>query len=215
MHELIDLVSNNHGILDFLYQGYTKNAQPFMEYQRIETMVRRSHTNDRVHPLDTVTLQQFNREHNTSIEHAVIHSGPLADEYARAMNALAVTVGTNIYFRNSAWNPTDEEGRKLLAHELTHVAQFKDKRTKIQINKEYLEQEAEQAEQKEMHQSDPLVTIKAKGKQFTLRKSHIKSITHEVNQSIEEWIEIQRQYLGDEEYLELLLSYQNWLREAM
>ena len=34
-------------------------------------------------------------------------------------------LGTDIFFRNGAYRPETEEGRKILAHELTHVAQDK------------------------------------------------------------------------------------------
>ncbi len=34
-------------------------------------------------------------------------------------------LGTDIFFRNGAYRPETEEGRKILAHELTHVAQNK------------------------------------------------------------------------------------------
>ncbi|MEE0999379.1 MAG: DUF4157 domain-containing protein [Treponemataceae bacterium] len=31
------------------------------------------------------------------------------------------TLGKDIYFRNKAYKPETEEGRKILAHELTHI----------------------------------------------------------------------------------------------
>ena len=42
---------------------------------------------------------------------------------AREVNANAYTVGRNIVFDKSRFAPTTDEGRKLLAHELTHVVQ--------------------------------------------------------------------------------------------
>lgn len=39
------------------------------------------------------------------------------------INAKAFTRGNNIYFAPGQYQPHDPEGRKLLAHELTHVVQ--------------------------------------------------------------------------------------------
>jgi hypothetical protein len=52
-----------------------------------------------------------------------IHTGGGADSLARSLQAVAFTSGSDIYFRNSAYDPHGEQGQRLLAHELTHVVQ--------------------------------------------------------------------------------------------
>jgi hypothetical protein len=52
-----------------------------------------------------------------------IHTDEQAAESARAVNALAYTVGRDIVFDTGRFAPATIEGRRLLAHELTHVAQ--------------------------------------------------------------------------------------------
>lgn len=52
-----------------------------------------------------------------------VHHDAAADASATAMRARAYTVGTNIVFQRDAFNPTSFAGRKLIAHELTHVVQ--------------------------------------------------------------------------------------------
>jgi Domain of unknown function (DUF4157) len=52
-----------------------------------------------------------------------IHHDPLAAASAKAVNARAYTVGSEIVYSPGAYDPHSFEGRKLLAHELTHVAQ--------------------------------------------------------------------------------------------
>ncbi|HEY5705308.1 MAG TPA: DUF4157 domain-containing protein [Terrimicrobiaceae bacterium] len=52
-----------------------------------------------------------------------VHTGPDADELARSLNARAFTVGSEIVFDRSEFNPGLSAGLNLLAHELTHVAQ--------------------------------------------------------------------------------------------
>jgi hypothetical protein len=47
----------------------------------------------------------------------------LASDSARAVGAVAYTVGQHLVFRDEAFSPQSEQGRRLLAHELTHVAQ--------------------------------------------------------------------------------------------
>jgi hypothetical protein len=52
-----------------------------------------------------------------------VHSGAAAEQSAREMNANAYTVGRNIVFGAGKFAPESHQGRRLLAHELTHVVQ--------------------------------------------------------------------------------------------
>jgi Domain of unknown function (DUF4157) len=52
-----------------------------------------------------------------------IHTGEAADDAARAVNAHAYTVGSDVVFQRDRYDPSSAEGRTLLAHELTHVVQ--------------------------------------------------------------------------------------------
>jgi hypothetical protein len=52
-----------------------------------------------------------------------IHTGEAADNSARAVNAHAYTVGSDVVFQQDRYDPSSVEGRTLLAHELTHVVQ--------------------------------------------------------------------------------------------
>ena len=52
-----------------------------------------------------------------------VHHDARAAESARAVNAHAYTVGHDIAFNGTAFAPDATAGRKLLAHELTHVVQ--------------------------------------------------------------------------------------------
>jgi predicted transcriptional regulator len=51
------------------------------------------------------------------------HAGPEAAELARDANARAFTVGHHIVFGAGEYRPGVEQGRRLIAHELTHVFQ--------------------------------------------------------------------------------------------
>lgn len=52
-----------------------------------------------------------------------IHTGTEADRLSRSVQARAFTTGKDIFFKKDAYNPHSGDGRKLLAHELTHVVQ--------------------------------------------------------------------------------------------
>jgi hypothetical protein len=52
-----------------------------------------------------------------------VHTDARAAESARSVNALAYTVGRNVVFGTGQYAPGTGEGRRLLAHELTHVVQ--------------------------------------------------------------------------------------------
>ncbi len=52
-----------------------------------------------------------------------VHSDGRAAESARSVNALAYTVGQNVVFGAGQYAPTTTAGKRLLAHELTHVVQ--------------------------------------------------------------------------------------------
>ncbi|MFZ3382989.1 MAG: DUF4157 domain-containing protein, partial [Candidatus Methanoperedens sp.] len=52
-----------------------------------------------------------------------VHSGGAAEQSAREVNAKAYTTGHNIVFGAGQFSPGTHEGRRLIAHELTHVMQ--------------------------------------------------------------------------------------------
>jgi hypothetical protein len=52
-----------------------------------------------------------------------VHSDGAAGESARSVGAHAYTVGSEVVFQPSTWAPESPHGRRMLAHELTHVVQ--------------------------------------------------------------------------------------------
>lgn len=55
-----------------------------------------------------------------------VHTNRKAADSAKAVNALAYTVGQHVVFGQGQYSPNSAEGQKLLAHELTHTLQQKD-----------------------------------------------------------------------------------------
>jgi hypothetical protein len=52
-----------------------------------------------------------------------IHTDATADALARSVSARAFTVRNDVFFSAGAYQPHSGDGRRLVAHELTHVAQ--------------------------------------------------------------------------------------------
>lgn len=73
--------------------------------------------------LDSATRAFFEPRFGYDLSHVRVHSDPLADQSARDVNAQAYTVGSHIVFEAGRLSPGTMEGRRLLAHELTHVMQ--------------------------------------------------------------------------------------------
>jgi len=52
-----------------------------------------------------------------------VHTDSQADRAARAVDARAFTLGSDVVFRSGEYRPNSRSGKRLLAHELTHVVQ--------------------------------------------------------------------------------------------
>jgi hypothetical protein len=75
------------------------------------------------HPLDTTTRSFFEPRFGRDFSLVRVHTDDKAIESARAANALAYTVGRDLVFRPGQYQPETPAGKRLLAHELTHVIQ--------------------------------------------------------------------------------------------
>jgi outer membrane protein OmpA-like peptidoglycan-associated protein len=74
-------------------------------------------------PLDTATRAYFEPRFGHDFSKVRIHADARASESARAVSAVAYTVGHDVVFGAGRHEPGTQAGRELLAHELTHVVQ--------------------------------------------------------------------------------------------
>jgi hypothetical protein len=74
-------------------------------------------------PLEQTLRQDMEQRFGHDFSRVRVHSGTAAEQSARDVNANAYTVGHNIVFGAGLFTPATHEGRRLLAHELTHVVQ--------------------------------------------------------------------------------------------
>ena len=101
-------------------------------------------------PLDPATRTFFERRFRQPFGDVTVHAGPRAARSARAVNAHAYTVGHRIVFGAGQYSPRTAAGRRLLAHELTHVVQQRSAQPAAETlaigdSSDSLEQEAESA----------------------------------------------------------------------
>lgn len=111
--------------------------QPSQEHERLQT--KRVHASDMgqiaappsVHevlavpgqPLDPATRDFLEPRFGYDFSKVRVHSGATAERSAHDVSAHAYTAGHNVVFGADRFEPGTHEGRRLLAHELTHVVQ--------------------------------------------------------------------------------------------
>ena len=74
-------------------------------------------------PLESGVRQEMERGFGYDFSGVRVHTGAAAEKSARDMSAEAYTVGQNVVFGDGRFVPGSQEGKRLIAHELTHVVQ--------------------------------------------------------------------------------------------
>jgi GH24 family phage-related lysozyme (muramidase) len=79
-------------------------------------------------PLDASTRSFFESRFGQDFSGVRVHADSRAAESAAAVNAHAYTVGRDVVFASGRYAPQTNDGKRLIAHELTHVVQQRDGR---------------------------------------------------------------------------------------
>jgi len=74
-------------------------------------------------PLDAATRAVMEPRVGHDFSRIKVHTGAQAADSARAVNALAYTVGQDVVFGHGQYQPGSGDGQRLIAHELTHTIQ--------------------------------------------------------------------------------------------
>lgn len=74
-------------------------------------------------PLEPSARLFFESRFGHNFSQVRVHAGPKANQMAREINARAFTVGRDMVFAQGEYAPDKIPGKRLLAHELTHVVQ--------------------------------------------------------------------------------------------
>jgi len=73
--------------------------------------------------MDHETKNFMENRFGTDFSGVKIHTGSEAVQMSRELNAQAFAVGNDIYFNEGKYSPNSDNGKHLLAHELTHTIQ--------------------------------------------------------------------------------------------
>lgn len=98
--------------------GGVRNARALVDHPAIQNVLPSPGQ-----PLDAATRSFMEPRFGQDFNGVQVHVGSEAAESARAVNARAYTVGRNVVFGTGEYSPNSYSGRKLFAHELTHVVQ--------------------------------------------------------------------------------------------
>lgn len=90
-----------------------KEASPEFEQQLQATSGGQS--------LPSGTLSEMNQAFGADFSGVKVHNDNSAVQLSQDIGAQAFTHGSNIYFNQGKYNPDSSDGKKLLAHELTHT----------------------------------------------------------------------------------------------
>ena len=74
-------------------------------------------------PLDKDTRGFMESRLGADFSNVRVHTDATASESARAVQAHAYTVGSDVVFQSGKYQPESDSGKRMLAHELTHVVQ--------------------------------------------------------------------------------------------
>ncbi|MDQ3855695.1 MAG: DUF4157 domain-containing protein, partial [Chloroflexota bacterium] len=109
-------------------------------------------------PLDGETRARMERAFAVDFSGVRVHTDAEANALNLAVSARAFTTGQDIFFREGEYNPGSSGGRRLLAHELTHVVQQSGGRVqpKLVVNQagDAYEQEADSVAEAVMRMHD-------------------------------------------------------------
>ena len=103
---------------ELMAKAETQVAEP---QQTTEKLLKNTKGNGSA--LDSDTKLQMENSFGADFSGVKIHNDNTAIQLNKELGAQAFTSGNNIYFNEGKYNPGSQNGKKLLAHELTHTVQ--------------------------------------------------------------------------------------------
>ena len=100
-------------------QRKESNADPVSAPSNVQDILNTSSGKE----MDEGTRSYMESRFNYDFSNVKIHDDDLAAKSADSINAWAYTSGNNIVFNSGQYNSQTDTGKRLLAHELTHVVQ--------------------------------------------------------------------------------------------
>lgn len=163
--------------------------------------------NNRIFPADEQTLEEFNLNTGSDVDYATVHTSSYADGLARSLHSLALVIGTDIYFRSNAYKPETEEGRKTITHELTHVAQYKNRPLADNRTKEEFEVEATAAEQTAESIQSGKIKMTVCGQDYYMSERQHRQFMGMLKEAVENELDWMKYTKKPEEYDKIMKAY--------
>lgn len=120
---------------------------------RAPGMVREA-INSPAQPLDSETRRFMESRFGHDFSRVQVHTDPSAAASAHALSARAYAVGPDLVFASGNYSPRTLAGRRLLAHELTHVVQTEIGRAS---SEKWISDSADASEQEAVAKADQVV----------------------------------------------------------
>lgn len=108
-------------ITPLIQRSSVKDSESAPAPSHIENQIGNSQGHGSI--MDSETKSFMENGFGTDFSGVNIHTGSEAVQMSRELNAQAFTVGNDIYFNEGKYSPGTNEGKHLLAHELTHTVQ--------------------------------------------------------------------------------------------
>ncbi|MFC1968534.1 DUF4157 domain-containing protein [Chloroflexota bacterium] len=102
-------------------QAQSAGSQPDKVSNSIEARI--DNARGRGHPLSDNVRAPMEQAFRADFSNVRVHTGPEADTLNQKLSARAFTTGHDVFFRDGEYSPGSDSGRKVIAHELTHVVQ--------------------------------------------------------------------------------------------
>jgi hypothetical protein len=103
-------------------QAMSPNTDQMLDaHSGVETAIQRSLGQGQ--PLPTPVREPMENAFGFDFAQVRIHHDTEGDRLSRSLNARAFTTGSDVFFRQGNYEPESPSGKRLLAHELTHVVQ--------------------------------------------------------------------------------------------
>ncbi|RAW01584.1 eCIS core domain-containing protein [Pseudochryseolinea flava] len=147
---------------------------PKAQEPAIEKQIMASKTGGK--PLEDDVRKEMEKQFSKDFKNVVIHNNPMSYELCTKLNAQAFTHGNHIYFAEGKYKPDSTEGKRLLAHELTHVVQQGNELKRKMIQKEDNSSSGSSEEKKTEFSQDGLGSLKKakNGQVVDVTLDHIK-----------------------------------------
>ena len=101
--------------------GSSETKEAYSDIQQVATTIQPG--SDLGKPLDASTNEEMSRKIGADFRHVRVHTDAPAVRLSNRLNARAFTYGSDIFFNEREYNAHSAPGKRLLAHELTHVVQ--------------------------------------------------------------------------------------------